>query len=123
MEKNQNDTHFNSFQKFCNNTSIHGFGFLIRKRTKKSWIFLITVSVYFCCYQCNANIVSYLRHDVKIEQSFDYSANTGFPAITLCAQYQYKRSVFLNMAVGAGVIANYYARTYEELVQLSKQVS
>lgn len=121
-KKQRNNLYQKAFKKFCSNTSIHGFVFVPRNRGRKTWISLITISAFYCFYQCKLNIDSYLRFDITTKNSLMYPENVTFPAVTFCPQFPHKRSTFASMSSYPLVIAEYYAKTTEERTKLINEV-
>lgn len=123
MEKNQNsNSYLKLFLNFCFNTTIHGFAFAPGKRNRKAWIFLLTVTACYCCFQCKLNLDSYLSYDVKIKKSLMNPENFSFPSITFCPQYVFRRSIFVSLPFYSTSIAAFYGQTPEERKQLTNEV-
>lgn len=120
-DKRNNKTYYNAFKKFCLDISIHGFAFLPGKRNQKAWIFLITITACYCCFQCKLNIDSYLLYDIKTKISLMDPENFTFPAITFCPQYMFKRSTVASFPLYNLGLAAFYGKTPEERYNLSKE--
>lgn len=123
MEKQNNSTYLTAFRKFCFDTSVHGFVFLAGKRHRKTWIFLITLSAFYCCYQCKLNIDSYLRYDVKTKFFLTVPEYVTFPAATFCPQVTQKRSTMASVWDYREILAYTYAKTAEEWNTLITEVT
>lgn len=121
MRKSLNKTSILSI--FAQETSIHGM-FYVGQRTRgrcgesrMAWILLLIAALSVILYECKVTTDKYFDYKVINLINFNVKDEISFPAITICSENLFKRSI-----VGSNAVFLYYASSYYGDVNNTKKV-
>lgn len=113
---------------FCTDTAIVGLRFIGGKRQSKGifrwlWIILWLSQFGLCCWLSASLFERYLKYDTKSSTTYLQQAELSFPAITICNQNMFRRSV-IGGDIGAIIaMSSYFANDLSEIPKLVPQVN
>lgn len=105
------------WQGFCDNTAIVGLRHIGGKKRVKNFYSVIWVVVWLsqlalCTWLCSDLVLRYLKFNTKTSTTYNTVDELPFPAITICNQNTFRRTmVGGNMAIMVAM-ASYYAKNY-----------
>lgn len=118
-----------TFREYCESAWIgglrHVFGKSHAKFCRPSWfiwlvIWLFTISI--CGWSCAKIVQQYVQFDVKTQFVYQPNSEILFPAITLCNQNMYRKSIFAGTYSLWIAFAEWFAEREQDIPYLIKAV-
>lgn len=112
---------------FCDATSIVGLRFIGGRKPTNGfrrflWLLIWITMFGLCSWQCANIIQTYLKSNVKTSTTFQTVSSINFPAITICNQNIFRRSVVGGSAELMIALATFFARNASEVSLMIKEV-
>lgn len=109
-------------KQFCLETSIHGLPHIARGLKEFFWITATFLATLLCVWQSVLNVGEYLTYHVQTKSTTDVLNSIEFPAITICSQYNIKRSTLSRVPLSSLFLATANANDDRNIQKLIKQV-
>lgn len=97
---------------FGNETTIHGMSYIFTSKprhycSRVFWLLLEIVMTTLVILQCKMTIDTYLSYESSVRFKYDVNSEINFPAITICSENLFRRSM-----VGSNALFLTNARSY-----------
>lgn len=118
----------NSWRYFCEHTSIHGLHYIYssqherKRRYRVIWTLVFLIMVSITTWNCTNNVIAYLNFDIKTSYSYETKKELAFPAITLCDENTFRKSVVANTPFVL-LMSTITAKALKDIASLNEMVS
>lgn len=116
-----------TWKDFCNSTTFAGVRLIGGKASGKGIIRILFICVWLsqlalCAWLSCKIFIRYLQYDVATSTTFEVAQELPFPAITICNQNMFRKSVIGGNAVMMYAISAFYANNADEVGEFVKKV-